>query len=386
MKSWRRLAYRAGIIGAAAATTLAGGLAGGWAAANASPQPFRTFVSPHARPGGRDVSCATAAFRSIQLAVDATAPGGTVFVCRGFYRQSVTVIKRLRLIGYRGAEIDARGFPYGVGLAHSFDVVEGLTVERATASKRTGAPGDGIITAGLVCGRFVASNHNLIRHDITLLNQGAGIDLNSTSWSVAENNTSIRNGVGINLSNDLRRPDAHNVVRYNNASYNPGGCGIALADHTGFGVFRNLITRNVTDGNGLGTPGRPGASAGSGVILASPIRTGGVWDNTISYNRMSGNGHAGVAMHVHFRGPRFYGNRIIGNLIGRNNLRTDYRDRSTTGIYLGSAGRVLITVRFNRISNNQIGIFTAGPVVVLGKYTNIFRNVRRPFVHYPRFS
>lgn len=386
MKSWRRLAYSAGIIGAAAATTLAGGLAGGFASASASPQPFRTFVSPHARPGGRDFSCATAAYRSIQLAVNATRPRGTVIVCRGTYRQSVTVTKRLRLIGYRGAQIDARGFPYGIGLAHSYDVVEGLTVERATANTRTGAPGDGILTAGILRGRSVTSNHDLIRHDITLLNQGAGIDLNSTSWSVAEHNTSIRNGVGINLSNDLRRPDAHNVVRFNNASYNPRGCGIALADHTGFGVFRNLITHNVTDGNGLGSPSRPDASAGSGIMLASPIRTGGVWDNVVAFNRASGNGHAGVAMHVHLRGPRFYGNKIIRNLIGRNNLRTDYRDRATTGIYLGSAGRVLITVRFNRISNNRIGIFTAGPVVVRGKYTNIFRNVRRRFVHYPHFS
>ena len=388
MRQSKRLAGSAGIIGAVAAAAVPIALAGGVASASAVAPALshRTFVSPHGKPGHGDFSCATAAFSSIQAAVNATAPRGQVIICRGSYRQDVTVTKRLTLIGYRGAEIDAKGRPYGVGLAHSYSAVVGLTVKNATVNTKAGWPGDGILTAGFVAGKPVASNHDVIRHDITLLNQGAGIDLNSTSWSVAASNTSIRNGVGINLSNDLGKPDAHNIVRYNNASYNPGGCGVALADHTGAGVFRNLITRNVLDGNGLGTPSRPNASAGSGVILAAAGTKGGVWDNVISENRMSGNGHGGVAMHVHMKGPKFYGNRVVRNSIGRNNLRTDYADRATTGIYLGSAGLSSITVKYNLITNNRIGIFAAGRVVVRDWRLNAFRHVRRHLVRYPKFQ
>ena len=101
---------------------------------------------------------------------------------------------------------------------------------------------------------------------------------------------------------------------------------------------------------------------------------------------MVGNGHGGVALHGHQKGPRFGGNRIIGNAIGRNNLRTDYQDLATTGIYLGSAGRVSITIAHNLIYDNRIGIFTAGPVTVRFKFHNAFRRVFRRFKHIPVYG
>jgi len=391
MRSWMRLTYGAAIICAASATGAAGALAGGVAsasdaAASVSPAWYTNYVSPHGSIHYANRSCATARFRRVQAAVTATAVGGTVIVCRGVYRESVTVTKPLVIQGRRGAVINAKGGPYAIGLAHSYVQVRGLTVENATANSKTGAPGDGIITAGFVNGKPVAANHETIIDNIARNNQGAGIDLNSTSWSQALGNVAHGNSVGINLSNDLGKPDAHNLVRGNIASHNPGGCGIALADHTGAGVYDNLITGNIADYNGLGTPRRPNASSGSGVILAAAGKTGGVWGNVIKGNRMMGNGHGGVALHAHQKGPDFNGNWIIDNAIGKNNLRTDYKDLATTGIYLGSAGKVTITITHNLIYNNRIGIFAAGPVTVRGKYFNLFRRVKRRFVHIPKYA
>jgi nitrous oxidase accessory protein NosD len=381
MRSWKRAAYGAGIIGAAV-TAMAASLA----PASAAPAWYTTYVSPHASAHHSGKSCATARFRSVQAAVNATAVGGTVIVCRGVYRESVTITKPLVVRGKRGAVINAKGLPYAIGLAHSYIEVRGLIVENATVNSKTGAPGDGILTAGYVRGKPVPGNHELIEDNLARNNQGAGIDLNSTSWSLASDNLTTGNGVGINLSNDLGKPDSHNLVEGNDTSHNPGGCGIALADHTGVGVYDNTIKDNLADDNGLGTPSRPSASSGSGVILAAAGKSGGVYNNLIEYNKMVGNGHGGVAMHAHLKGSRFSGNRIIGNAIGRNNLRTDYADLKTTGIYLGSVGKVTITVRGNLIYDNRIGIFAAGPVTVRFPLANRFRHVSRRFKHIPVYA
>jgi hypothetical protein len=95
-------------------------------------------------------------------------------------------------------------------------------------------------------------------------------------------------------------PAAHNSLIGNTTNLNPGGCGIALADHTGKGIYGNLVARNVSDGNGLGTPSAEDASSGSGVILAGSV--GGVYDNTITANTFDGNGHAGFDVHAHAPG------------------------------------------------------------------------------------
>src|SRR5581483_7588388 len=95
-----------------------------------------------------DTSCTDAGFSTIQTAVDAAGAGGTVVVCKGTYAESVTLSKTLALEGQPGSVIDATNQPYGVGIAANHSTVTGLTVENATANAQTGAPGDGIITAG----------------------------------------------------------------------------------------------------------------------------------------------------------------------------------------------------------------------------------------------
>lgn len=330
------------------------------------------YVSNGGGSAHHDTSCKDAGFNSIQAAADAVALHGDVIVCPGVYHQSVTVHKSLTLIGARGAVIDAAGNPYGVGMTADGVTVTGLTVENA---KGKGAmdPNDGIITAGFLAGKPVPGNHETIVGNLLINNAGSGIDLNSTTGSVALRNISIKNGVGINVSDDLGKPASHNLIFSNYASGNPGGCGIVLADHTGAGIFSNWVNGNTANDNGLGTPSAPAASSGSGIILAGSA--GGVHDNAITRNFFSGNGHAGVALHAHAPGLNFSGNKILANWIGTNNVRTDYKDLKTTGVYLGDVSPLTITVAFNIIHNNTYGIFTAGPVTVGGANSNLFLQV-----------
>jgi nitrous oxidase accessory protein NosD len=364
-----------GAVGAAAGLpTLAAGTA---SAASAT-----VYVSPTGSAGAADHSCASAAFGSVQAAVDAAPAGGTVIVCRGTYDESVTIGRSLTLAGRPGATIDAAGQRYGVGAAASYVTVTGLTVENANVG---GLLADGIVTAGLAGGTMVPASHVTIRDDVTRDNAGSGIDINSTSYSVAAGNRSTGNSVGINVSDDFGQPAAHNTIIGNVADDNPGGCGIALADHTGKGITGNLVARNVSDDNGLGTPSAEDASAGSGVILAGA--TGAVAGNTITGNIFEGNGHAGFDVHAHAPGLDFAGNTVTGNRIGVNNLRTSEGDPDTTGIYLGDASPLTITVRGNIITGDHYGIFAAGgPVTIRGLHHNHYRHVTIEVGTTPSFS
>ncbi len=324
-----------------------------------------------ARGSKRWGSCRHAAFSDIQAAVEAAPSGGTVIVCRGRYAQSVTVDKPLTLAGRHGAVIDATGDGWGVGVTASWTTIRGLTVVNASGDDPD-LPYDGIITAGFTDAGPTPADHVTIEHNVVRGNQGSGIDLNSTSHSIARFNIAVENGVGINVSDDLGAPAVGNRVSHNVTNRNFGGCGIALADHTGAGVVRTIVWGNISDDNGLSTPTAPDASAGSGVILASPIPGGIVRNNLISHNEFHGNGHGGVVVHSHVPSipgvpdSDFSGNRVLRNVIGSNNLRTDTSDPETTGIYLGSATPLSIRIWGNRIHDNTYGIFTAGDVTVSG--------------------
>jgi nitrous oxidase accessory protein NosD len=357
--------------------------------ASASPGPgfgSVVYVSPSGAAGALGLSCSSAAFSSLQAAVEAAPTHGTVVVCPGTYTQSVTLDKTIWLQGRPGAVIDAAGQIYGVGAAAAHSTVTGLTVENAVFTPQ-GELGDGIVTGGLVNGSLVSASHVTISGNTTVNNAGSGIDINSTTYSTAVGNHSSGNGVGINVADDLGVPTSHNAIIGNVASDNPGGCGITLADHTGVGVFDNLVSGNVANDNGLGTPTAPNASAGSGVILADPGEApgGGVYDNTITGNSFSGNGHAGVDVHAHAPNLDFSGNVVAYNRIGTNNVRTYVNDLQTTGVYLGDASPLSITVVGNVIANDYYGIFTAGTVTVAGEARNAFVHVTTQLAGTPTF-
>jgi hypothetical protein len=356
--------------GCVAATLVAAPIAG---ASLAQASEATVYVSPSGSASRHDTSCDQARYRSVQQAVNAVAGHGTVVVCAGTYPESVTVKKALHLAGRSGAIINAAGQAYGVGVAAPYVTVSGLTVKNAQATDQN--PGDGIITAGFGANGPVPADHVTVVGNLLENNDGAGIDLNSTSNSVARQNVSVNNGIGVNVVDDLGKPSSHNVISGNTANNNPGGCGIVLAEHTGAGIFANLVEGNTANNNGLGTSTAPNASSGSGIILAGgpPGPNSGVYNNTVRNNFFAGNGHAGVAFHSHAPGLNFSGNKVLDNVIGTNNTHNDYADSHPTGVYIGDVDPLTINVAGNTIRNNYYGIFTAGPVTVTG--SNHFFNV-----------
>jgi parallel beta-helix repeat protein len=346
--------------------------------------PTRTvFASPTGTP-----SCGWPAYPTISAAVGAAPAGGTVVVCPGTYTEDVLVQQPVTIIGH-GATVDpgtATNSPFASLIGNNaFTVtapnvtIEGFTVE--------GANGDGILSAG---------NNSNFRNNLAENNAGTGIDLNGSSWSTVAGNTALNNGGGgYYLTNDAgglpQFPGAtasHDTVVGNVAKGNPGGCGVILADHLGAttgvntaqGIFDNTVANNVLEGNGT-----VAATPGAGVVLASPAPGGAVYDNTVIGNTISGNGLGGVTLHSHIAGQYFAGNRIIGNNIGTNNLLGDYGDTATTGVYLGSVSPLSVVVTGNAIHGNQYGIFAAGPVTVVGKFSNCF-NVAVPFGSTPVYA
>jgi parallel beta-helix repeat protein len=345
--------------------------------------PKATYVSPQGSTSNSGHSCKRASYSSIQDAIEAAPLKGTVVVCKGTYPGGVNLDRRVNLVGKPGATIDATGDAYGIGVSASSVTVAGLKVENANLS---GQIDDGIVTIGFGTDGSPtgAADHVKIVGNVVTGNLGSGIDLNSTSHSVALGNKANANGVGVNVADDLGVPASHNLVALNVANKNFGGCGIALASHSGAGVTDNAVLKNVADDNGLSTPTAPDASAGSGVILASPTPNAVVTGNLISRNKFSGNGHAGVVVHAHAPGQDFSGNVISKNLIGTNNVRTDENDTQTTGIYLGSLAPQTITVSGNQIHNDYYGIFVSGPVTVTSKH-NTFHHVTQQTGSFPTF-
>jgi hypothetical protein len=383
------------IMVAAAASLLTFGATAGAAEASAAGHGHHraTYVSPHGTAGGADHSCATAAFSDINAAVAAASPGSTVVVCRGRYHTQVVVSKSLNLTGRPGAVINARGqkpltigkvtLPGSIGigvLGTSHVAVHGFLV--------TGAGFDAILVA--------ASSRVLVSHNVLVRNGDVGVDLNGSSYSAAVRNYAAHNqGGGFLLADDIG-PNGHNLVGWNVATRNPGGCGVIIAGHSTAGVSHNLVVGNWLSYNGTSKA----SGGGAGVVIATEVPGETVAYNTVVGNHIWGNGLAGVTLHAHVPGQHLNGNKVIGNWIGRNNLLGDpiglttspssktnvaVPDNRTTGILAATASVVHTTViARNHIVHNHYGIFlealsnVAKHSRVLGLASNHFHHVVKP--------
>ena len=335
------------------------------------------YVSPHGKPFKPGRSCRTARYSSINKAIHAAPPGGTVIVCRGTYYTQAVVAKPLNLIGLPGAVINARGqkplhglpVPGGSGIvviATRHVLVRGFTVVNAGF--------DAILVARSA---FVRVSRN------ALVNNGdVGVDFNGTSFSLADHNLSKFNtGGGFLVADDLGRT-GHDVIAWNQATRNPGGCGVIIAGHSTAGVTSNLVAHNLLTYNGTNKK-----SPGAGVVIATEVPRETVAFNTVLDNLIYGNGLAGVTIHAHLRNQHMNGNQIIGNDIGTNNTVGDpiqlgppvinKPDLRTTGILVGSSSRIKVLISRNFIHDNFYGIFIEGRVHAL-LIKNRFRKVVVP--------
>jgi hypothetical protein len=149
------------------------------------------------------------------------------------------------------------------------------------------------------------------------------------------------------------------------------------------GIYDNVIRGNVVTNNGL-------AGEGAGVLFANATAGTASYDNLVQGNYIAGNSLSGVTFHAHTLAPGQFedlsGNKVIGNVIGKNNVGGDGldfpaspKDPVTTGILVFSGGTpVTVRIASNIIFDDAIGIWLSKAVTASGLATNTFFNVTTP--------
>jgi Periplasmic copper-binding protein (NosD) len=395
----------------------------GAASAGATGGSQRTvFVSPNAHSSGADQSCGSAAFSSIQKAVNAVPSGGTVVVCQGTYHEQVVLSKPVALVGLR-ATIDETGVtptfkvtlppPTGTQTIYAAVVIVSSQVQFSGFTV-THAVGEGILAAGLgkdISGISISNSH-VVHNDLGFAVKttpyfqckatggvpgdcGEGVHFTGVAYSSVRDSLVADNAGGVLLSDDTG-PTHGNWVTGNVVTGNSTDCGITVPGHnpdalsaTGklqpsvAGVYDNVIAGNMVTNNGV-------KGEGAGVLFANATAGTASYDNLVEGNYIAGNGLSGVTMHAHVikKGQFEYlsGNTVIANVIGKNNLdgdTLDYpaspKDLATTGVLVYSGGtKVTVTIARNHISDNKIGVWLSKVVTAAGLGTNSFTNVTTP--------
>lgn len=344
------------------------------------------YVSSHSSDVG---SCSVAPCRTIQYAVAQSAPGDTINVASGNYAESVTVDKRLTLIGNPNlndnhdghgsigggnATLDASGHDNGfilTGAAAAGSVLRGFTVKNAGR--------EGIFA--LKTSNLTIAGNTVIDNDLYGPNSpqcpaadpddcGEAIHLQSVTNSTVSDNI-VQHNVGGILLTDEDGPTAFNLISNNQVLNNRKDCGITLASHyfklgspvspALGGVYHNSVLNNTSNRNG---------AAGIGIFAGPPGAA--AWGNLVSNNTARNNGLPGVAIHSHSPFQLVTDNRIMDNTLSGNGPDDDAATVYPTGISVFSA---LVPIGTTTIMNNTIvdehyGIFIVNATTIVGLSTN----------------
>jgi nitrous oxidase accessory protein NosD len=387
------------------------------------------YVSPRGASGRADRSCRTAAYSTVQSAVNHAVSGARVVVCGGTYTQDVVISTPLKLLGLNGATIqgtkatsyvcDQLG-PNGPGQA---PCLAGITIKSSHVTLAgftvKGAVGEGILATGSLRGGSI--------HDVTIVRNrvvgndtggippttsspypqcvevgqvpgdcGEGIHLMGVDHAKVARNFVARNTGGVLLTDEFG-PTRDNLIEKNVVTHNAFDCGVTAPGHNPnaldkngkrqpnvAGVYDNVIRANVITDNG--TQGE-----GAGVLFANASAGTASYDNLVQGNLIAGNELSGVTMHAHTIAPGAFedlsGNRVIGNTIGENNVGSPHvpgdpldgtvTDPDTTGVLVFSASvPVSVVIAHNKIAHNHFGIWlgVAGHVTATLMH-NRFRHV-----------
>jgi parallel beta-helix repeat protein len=369
------------------------------------------FVSPSGSPANPGKSCETARYSTIQSAVNAAPKGATVVVCKGTYTEDVVVSSPLTLTG-RDATIQGNATATaqcdqlgpngpsvapclaGVTIRSSHVDVEGFTVR--------GAIGEGILASGTRAGGSISDvsvkDNRVVNNNTGGIppnphspypqcqafgqipgDCGEGIHLMGVAHSVVDGNFVSGNEGGILLTDEFG-PTHGNRIQDNTITANPFDCGVTVPGHNPFaldasgkpqpsvaGVYDNVIRGNRITNNGL-------QGEGAGVLFANAGPGTASYNNLVEDNYIAGNELSGVTMHAHTVGPGQFedlsGNRIIDNVIGRNNVGSTVagpgdpldggpaKDFNTTGVLVFSGTvPVHVTIKNNRIFGDHYGVW-----------------------------
>lgn len=350
------------------------------------------YVSP---AGSDAASCSSPhPCKTIGHAVSVASGGDRIVVRPGTYAESVTITKRLHLVGRHRPTIDAAGLLNGVvfaGAGSSGSSVRGFRIVNADQ--------EGILateTAGVAIVRNVVAHNDQGMFSTSPTGEcapvgeipgdcGEGIHLMTVAHSWVTGNAVTRNAGGILVTDELG-PTHANVIAWNRVWRNPYDCGITVPGHnpnavsaTGArqpsmgGVYGNAIVHNVVNRNGL-------KGEGAGILFAGAGPGTGSYDNFVGWNTANGNNLAGITVHSHAPNTDVNGNRFFGNRLSHNNRGGDPDAglTKTADIVVFSAGDPITgtVARGNWIRDAFFGIWTLNAHTTLAH--NHYRNVQHP--------
>jgi nitrous oxidase accessory protein NosD len=356
------------------------------------------------------VGCGHDSYPTIGAAVGAAPSGATILVCPGTYPGDVVVSKTLSIVGLGHPVINATGQDNGVHVLASGSRIQGFTVENAIGEGILVGETTTAVSHVTVSGNTVKDNDqgNPTGAVITTSSYpqcnavegtpgdcGEGIHLANAFDSTVVDNTDTANTGGILISDDTG-PTYGNLIEANDVYDNVYDCGITLAGHVPAalgGVYDNRVIANRVTGNGV-------SGQGGGVLMATAIpgngsadSGGAVYDNLVEGNYLAGNGLGGVTVHSHAADENLNGNTVTGNEIGTNNLDPDmdfvgfgaqFFDGPTTGVIVAAVSSVNITIAGNVIANDVNGMWLAqidgASITVTGIASNRFLNVTHDVV------
>jgi nitrous oxidase accessory protein NosD len=341
---------------------------------------------------------------TISAAVAAAAPGDTIVVAPGTYKEAVVISKPLSLLGLKGLQpvIDATGLPNGIfvnGIAAAPNA--GVSNVVISGFKIRNANFEGILVVNAtdvtIMGNHVLDNDKSL--DIAgdecpgmpafETNEGddcgEGIHLMAVDHSSVVQNEIEQNSGGV-LITDETGPNHDNLISGNSVHDNPFDCGITIASHgpatsviptatVSFGVTHITVSHNDSSHNGFDVPG---AGAGVGIFAPFPGTTAAA--NVVIDNDLRNNGLPGVTMHNHAAAPapapavNMNDNVIVGNRISGNSADTlDAATSGPTGINIFSAAPITGTViSQNVIENEAIGVAFNAPAGQVNVHLNNF--------------
>jgi parallel beta-helix repeat protein len=351
------------------------------------------------KPSGKSGCSST-----ISAAVAAAAPGDTIRVWEGTYKEQVVITKSLSLVAVEKGEsiIDAKGRPNGIFVNGMWAAPNaGVADVLISGFKIRNANFEGILVAN--GSDITIVNNHVLDNDKALdiatpacpgipafeTNEGEdcgeGIHLIGADHSSVVRNEVEDNSGGILIS-DETGASRNNLISGNHVHDNPYDCGITMASHgpatsviptatLSYGVMNNTIVHNNSSHNGFQVPG-----AGAGVGIFAPFPGTTASGNVVADNDLHNNGLPGVTMHNHAAAPspappvNLNDNVIVGNRISGNAADTEDAGTSgPTGINVFSVAPITGTVISQNVFEDEaIDIAFKAPVGQLSVHFNDF--------------